>query len=52
MHFAKKEPFIFFDHTIGKAVEQARVARWHIFKPKDLSLGKFWRVLKWKMMLY
>jgi hypothetical protein len=29
-----------------------RVARWYIFKPKNPSLGKFWRVLEWKRMVY
>jgi hypothetical protein len=26
-----------------------RVARWHIFQTKNPNLGKFWRVLQWKM---
>jgi hypothetical protein len=26
-----------------------RAARWFVFKPK---MGKFWRVLQWKMMVY
>jgi hypothetical protein len=29
-----------------------RVARWHIFKPKNPNLGKFWRVLQWKILVY
>jgi hypothetical protein len=29
-----------------------RVARWHIFKPKNPNLGKFWRVLEWHMLIY
>jgi hypothetical protein len=29
-----------------------RVARWHIFKPKNPNLGKFWRDLQWKMSIY
>jgi hypothetical protein len=27
-----------------------RVARWHVFK--NPNLGKFWRVLQWKMLAY
>jgi hypothetical protein len=27
-------------------------ARWYIFKPKNPNLGKFWRVLQWKMLIY
>jgi hypothetical protein len=30
----------------------ARVARWHIKKPKIPILGKFLRVLLWKMLVY
>jgi hypothetical protein len=29
-----------------------RVARWYIFKPKNPNLGKFGRVLRWKMLIY
>jgi hypothetical protein len=29
-----------------------RVARWFVFKPKIQILGKFWRVLQWKMSVY
>jgi hypothetical protein len=29
-----------------------RVARWHFFKPKNPNLGKFWRVLQWKILVY
>jgi hypothetical protein len=29
-----------------------RVARWFVFKPKIQNLGKFWRVLQWKMIVY
>jgi hypothetical protein len=29
-----------------------RVARWFIFKPKIPILGKFWRALDWKMLIY
>jgi hypothetical protein len=29
-----------------------RVARFYIFKPKNSNLGKFWRVLQWKMLVY
>jgi hypothetical protein len=35
----------------GKTVE-SRVARWLIFKPKNSSLGKFWRALDLKMLIY
>jgi hypothetical protein len=26
------------------------VASWYIFKPKNPNLGKFWKVLQWKML--
>jgi hypothetical protein len=29
-----------------------RVARWFLFKPKILNLGKFWRALDWKILIY
>jgi hypothetical protein len=29
-----------------------RVARWLVFKPKNPNLGKFWRILHWKMLVY
>jgi hypothetical protein len=29
-----------------------RDARWFIFKPKNPNLGKFWRALDWKMLIY
>jgi hypothetical protein len=29
-----------------------RVARWHIFKPRNANLGKIWSVLKWKRLVY
>jgi hypothetical protein len=29
-----------------------RDARWHIFKPNILNLGKFWRVLQRKMLVF
>jgi hypothetical protein len=29
-----------------------RVARWFVFKPKNPNLGKFWRVLQWKILVY
>jgi hypothetical protein len=29
-----------------------RVARWFVFKPKIPNLGKFWRALEWKMLVY
>jgi hypothetical protein len=35
-----------------KQLTTARVARWHIFKPKIPILGKFWRVLQWKTLVY
>jgi hypothetical protein len=35
---------------VDKVVD--RVARRHIFKPKNPNLGKFWRVLQWKMLVY
>jgi hypothetical protein len=28
------------------------IARWYIFKPKNPNLGKFYRVLLWKMISY
>jgi hypothetical protein len=28
------------------------VARWFVFKPKIPILGKFWRVLQWKILAY
>jgi hypothetical protein len=28
-----------------------RVARWFVFEPKYPNLGKFWRVLQWKMLV-
>jgi hypothetical protein len=31
---------------------RSRVARWFLFKPKIPFLGKFWRVLYWKMLVY
>jgi hypothetical protein len=30
----------------------SRVARWFLFKPKIPHLGKFWRALVWKMVIY
>jgi hypothetical protein len=30
----------------------SRVARWNNFQTKNPDLGKFWRVLQWKMLLY
>jgi hypothetical protein len=29
-----------------------RVARWHIFLTKNHNLGKFWRNLRWKRLVY
>jgi hypothetical protein len=29
-----------------------RVARWYILKRKIPFLGKFWRALEWKMLVY
>jgi hypothetical protein len=29
-----------------------RVARWFVFTPKIPILGKFWRALDWKMLIY
>jgi hypothetical protein len=29
-----------------------RVARWFIFIPKNPDLGRFWRALEWKMLVY
>jgi hypothetical protein len=31
---------------------RARVARWFVFKPKKNNLGKFWRVLPRKTLVY
>jgi hypothetical protein len=31
---------------------QSRVARWHILKPKNPKLGKFWRALQRKVFAY
>jgi hypothetical protein len=31
---------------------ESRVARWHIFKPKNLNLVKFLRVLQWTLLVY
>jgi hypothetical protein len=31
---------------------RARAARWFVFKPKLQILGKFWRVLQWKVLVY
>jgi hypothetical protein len=28
------------------------VARWHVFRPKNPNLGKFWSVLQWTMLVY
>jgi hypothetical protein len=28
------------------------VARWFVFQTKNPNLGKFWRVLQWKMVVY
>jgi hypothetical protein len=28
------------------------IDRWFVFKPKIPILGKFWRALEWKMLLY
>jgi hypothetical protein len=36
----------------SKECVQYRVARWCIFIPKILNLGKFWRTLEWKMLAY
>jgi hypothetical protein len=45
----------------GQAIIQTHVrvprvcfgaARWHIFKPKNTYLGKFWRPLQCKMLVY
>jgi hypothetical protein len=33
-------------------LELTRVARWFVFKTKDPNLGKFWRVLQRKMLVY
>jgi hypothetical protein len=38
--------------TLLRTQVQARVARWHIFRPNIPILGKFWRVLQWKMLVY
>jgi hypothetical protein len=31
--------------------QKNRVARWYIFKPEIPIWGKFWRVLRWKMLV-
>jgi hypothetical protein len=31
---------------------RGRVAKWYISKPKIPKLGKFWKVLQWKTLLY
>jgi hypothetical protein len=42
------------DHARSKSVghSKTRVARWFVFKPKIPILGKFWRVLLWKILVY
>jgi hypothetical protein len=34
------------------ALLKSWVARWFVFKPKLANSGKFWRVLRWKMLVY
>jgi hypothetical protein len=31
---------------------KTRVARWFVFQTKNPNLGRLWRVLQWKMMVY
>jgi hypothetical protein len=58
MKWSKK--FRHFDEVIGqrctrmrsKRLQSRRVARWYIFKPKIPNLGKFWRALEWKCLVY
>jgi hypothetical protein len=38
--------------TFGLKGTKSRVARWFVFKPKLPVLGKTWRALEWKMLLY
>jgi hypothetical protein len=38
--------------TLRLSTVSTRVARWYIFKPKNPDLGKFGRVLYWKMLVY
>jgi hypothetical protein len=35
-----------------KRIDLCRVARWYSFPTKNPNLGKFWRVLEWKMLVY
>jgi hypothetical protein len=35
-----------------KYLSESRVARWVCFQTKNPTLGKFWRVLQWKMLVY
>jgi hypothetical protein len=30
----------------------SRVARWFVFKPKNPNVGKFWRFLLWKILVF
>jgi hypothetical protein len=39
-------------HLMYVGPVQSRVAGWYIFKPKNPYLGKFWRTLNWKRLVY
>jgi glycosyltransferase involved in cell wall biosynthesis len=43
---------VFAARIFSTVVVTARVARWYIFKPKKPNLGKFLRVLQWKILVY
>jgi hypothetical protein len=32
-------------------IHSTRVARWHVFKPKNPNMGKLWRVMQWKVLV-
>jgi hypothetical protein len=40
------------DPGTKEIVVYCKVARWFVFKPKIPILGKFWRVLQWKILVY
>jgi hypothetical protein len=44
--------FLFATFSGARTVEEVRVARWHIFKPKIPNLSKFRRVSLWRMLVY
>jgi hypothetical protein len=49
--FPEKDTFARQEKSEKRATTR-RVARWFVFKPKNPNLGKFWRILHWKMLVY